>query len=182
MQTVLLVEGNSDRIAIESLARRRGQDLDGVRVVSLGGVTNASKAIAEFGPAGANLRLAGLCDIGEERYFRGALERAGIVAGPGRADLEELGFFVCVRDLEDELIRSLEVEGTERVLEREGDLAAFRVFQNQPFHRGRAPEQQLHRFFGTIGGRKARYAEALTAGVELERAPGPLVGVLDFVT
>ena len=62
MQTVLLVEGERGRIAIERLAERRNQDLMDARVVSLGGVTNASKAMAKFGPRGEDLRMVGLCD------------------------------------------------------------------------------------------------------------------------
>ena len=57
---IVLVEGTSDRRAVETLARRRGRDL----------------------------RLAGLYDVGEERHFlralgcadRGELERVGFYA------------------------------------------------------------------------------------------------------
>jgi hypothetical protein len=162
MQTVVLVEGASDAIAIATLARRRNQDLAGVRIVSLDGVTNASKAMAEFGPSGQNLRMAGLCDAGEERFFRGGLERAGLGPVATREELERLGFFVCVADLEDELIRSLGV--------------------NQPFQRDRSPEQQLHRFFGTTSARKAQYARALVDGLDLARVPRPLEALLDRLT
>ena len=181
MQTVLLVEGASDRIAIETLARRRSQDLTEIRIVSLDGVTNASKAIAEFGPRGRGLRLAGLCDAGEERYIRGGLERAGLGPVATREGMERLGFFVCVADLEDELIRSLGTPAVEDVLAKEGDLAAFRVFQNQPFQRDRPIDRQLHRFFGTIAGRKAQYALALVEALDLGRVPRPLEALLDFV-
>jgi hypothetical protein len=181
MQTVLLVEGDSDRIAIETLALRLGQDLTNIRLVVLGGATNASRALEEFGPRGLNLRLAGLCDIGAERYFRGGLERAGLGSNLSRDGMENLGFFLCEADLEDELIRCLGTARVEQILETERDLPAFRVFQNQPFHRDRAPGQQLHRFFGTIAGRKARYAEVLVDGLELTRIPWPLQGVLNFM-
>ena len=181
MQTVLLVEGASDRIAIETLARRRNQDLTETLVVSLDGVTNASKAIAEFGPRGRNLRMAGLCDVGEERYIRGGLERAGLGPIQTRDKMERLGFFVCEADLEDELIRSLGTPAVEDVLDDEGDLPAFRVFQNQPFQRARTTEQQLHRFFGTTSGRKAQYARALVEALDLGRVPRPLGALLDFV-
>jgi|SRR5476651_1568255 len=181
MQTVLLVEGASDRIAIETLARRRNQDLTETLVVSLDGVTNASKAIAEFGPRGQDVRMAGLCDVGEERYIRGGLERAGLGPILTRDDMERLGFFVCVTDLEDELIRSLGTPAVTDVLAQEGDLQGFRVFQNQPFQRGRTAEQQLHRFFGTTSGRKAQYARALVERLELRQVPRPLVSLLDFV-
>jgi hypothetical protein len=182
MQTVLLVEGASDRIAIETLARRRGRELTSVRVLALGGATNAGRALGEFGPNGLNVRVAGLCDIAEERYFLRGLERAGFGTNLTRDRMEQLGFFVCDADLEDELIRTLGSARVEQVLAAEGDLRAFRVFQNQPFHRDRSPEQQLHRFFGTIAGRKAHYAEALVDGLDLDHVPRPLLAVLDFAT
>jgi hypothetical protein len=181
MQTVLLVEGDSDRIAVETLAGRRGQDLDGVRIVDLRGVTNASKAMTEFGPSGQGLRLVGLCDIGEERFFRGGLERAGFGSVADLDTMEGLGFFVCNADLEDELIRCLGETETIRILEQEGDLRAFRVFQNQPFQRDRTAQRQLHRFIGTTSGRKAQYARALVEGLDLRRVPRPLEALLDLV-
>jgi hypothetical protein len=181
MQTVLLVEGDSDRIAVETLADRRQQDLAGVRIVDLRGVTNASKAMAEFGPSGLDYRLVGLCDIGEERFFRGGLERAGYGTVPDLASMEELGFFVCDADLEDELIRSLGEVAAIRILDQEGDLRAFRVFQNQPFQRDRTVQRQLHRFIGTTAGRKAQYARALVEGLDLSRVPRPLGALLDLL-
>jgi hypothetical protein len=181
MQTVVLVEGDSDRIAVETLAGRRAQDLSGVRLVDLRGVTNASKAMAKFGPNGLGCRLVGLCDIGEERFFRGGLERAGLGPVPDLAAMESLGFFVCDTDLEDELIRSLGENEAIRILEREGDLRAFRVFQNQPFQRDRTVQQQLHRFIGTTSGRKAQYARALVDGLDLARVPRPLEAILGLV-
>lgn len=181
MQTVLLVEGDSDARAIETLAQRRGQSLRNVELFSLGGVTNAGKAMVEFGPRGRALRMAGLCDVGEERFFRSGLERAGFEPVPSREAMELLGFFVCVADLEDELLRALGVPRVLQILELEGDLAGFRVFQNQPFQRPRTAEQQLHRFLGTTSGRKSQYARALVEGLDPAFVPRPLSAVLGFV-
>jgi hypothetical protein len=44
---------------------------------------------------------------------------------------------VCVKDLEDELIRALGSAGVEEVLAAQGELETFRNFQNQPAWRGR---------------------------------------------
>jgi hypothetical protein len=56
---------------------------------------------------------------------------------PGsRAGLERLGFFVCVDDLEDELIRAGPAQVTE-VFAAHGDLGAFRTIQRQPAWRGK---------------------------------------------
>ncbi|MGH8957568.1 MAG: TOPRIM nucleotidyl transferase/hydrolase domain-containing protein, partial [Acidimicrobiia bacterium] len=108
-QTIVLVEGASDQAAVEVLARRRERDLvnDGISVVSMGGATNIGHFLRRLGPAGENLRLAGLCDVGEERKFRRGLEQAAFGSNLTRDSMESLGFFVCVLDLEDEMIRSL---------------------------------------------------------------------------
>jgi hypothetical protein len=180
---VVLVEGMSDRQALLTLARRRCQDLDakGIAVQAMGGATNIGAFLDRYGPHGADLRLAGLCDAGEEGSFRRGLERAGLGSNLTRAAMEELGFFVCVLDLEDELIRALGPELVEAIIEAEGDLASFRIFQNQPAQRTRTAHQQLRRFLGTRSGRKIRYASILVGALELTCVPSPLAAVLDHV-
>jgi Overcoming lysogenization defect protein-like, TOPRIM domain len=180
---VVLVEGTSDRAALETLARRRGLDLaaDGIRIVPIGGATSIARYVSELAPLGSGVRLGGLCDAGEERAFRRALERAGFGDHLTRDDMESIGFYVCVADLEDELIRALGVAAVEAIVEDEGDLRSWRTFQNQPAQRGRAVEQQLRRFMGTRSGRKIHYAHVLVDAVPLERVPRPLDGVLAHV-
>ena len=179
-RTVVLVEGVSDRRALETLAARRGHDLDseGVAVVALGGSKNVRSAVDRFGPAGLDLRLAGLVDAPEEGDYRRALEGAGLPLRSTRADLERLGFFVCEADLEDELIRALGPAGVEAVLEDRGDLSTFRTLQRQPAQRGRPIEAQLRRFMGTKGGRKEAYATYLVEALDLADMPRPLDLVL----
>lgn len=144
------------------------------------GVSDRS-ALAVFGPGGLDVRTAGLCDDGEEPGFRRGLEWAGLGGGLTRAGMERLGFFVCVADLEDELIRSLGVAGVEQVIEAQGDLPSWRRFQRQPAQRGRAPQQQLRRFMGTRSGRKNHYARLLTEALPPGRVPPPLAGLLAFL-
>ena len=69
--TLVLVEGASDRVALETLAARLGRDLvaEGVEVRELGGATNVAKVLAEQLGARQGLRLAGLYDAPEERFF-----------------------------------------------------------------------------------------------------------------
>ena len=124
VRAVVLVEGMSDRYALDALAARRGRDLgaEGVSVVSIGGAKNITSALALFGPRGYDATLAGLCDEAEEGDFRRGLELAGFGSGLGRLDMERLGFYSCVADLEDELIRCLGAAAVEQVLEEEGDL------------------------------------------------------------
>ena len=181
-RAVVLVEGQSDRIAVETLAAADGRDLgaEGVLVVAIGGAHAIGSHLAGFGPRSGRL-VAGLCDAREEDVFRVQLERAGYETGADRAGLERLGFFVCDADLEDELIRAHGAEAVEAVLAANGDLPAFRTLQKQPAWRGQAVEAQLHRFFGSGGSRKARYARLLVESLAPERVPRPLRGVLAHV-
>jgi hypothetical protein len=183
VRTVVLVEGTSDRVAVEALARRRGRDLDDERaaIVPIGGAQAIGAFLALLGPLGLGLKLAGLCDEPEERHFRRAVEQAGLGSVLTRADLERLGFYVCVADLEDELIRAVGPAAVEHVVEGQGDLARFRTLQKQPEWRGRSLDQQLRRFMGSGGRRKIRYARYLVEALDLTRVPRPLDRLLAHV-
>jgi hypothetical protein len=98
-----------------------------------------------------------------------------------RADMESLGFFVCVADLEDELIRALGAASVEQVVEAQGDLGPFRTLQKQPAWQGRPAEEQLRRFMGSGGSRKIRYARLLVEALDLSDVPRPLDRVLAYV-
>jgi hypothetical protein len=144
--TVVLVEGESDRVVVESLVARFGGSAE---VIAMGGATNVRNFAARHPDA------LGLCDAGEERFFARVLER----------------WFVCDPDLEGELIRALGVEGVEAVIAQQGELASFRRLQQMPDQRPRTPEQHLARFFGGRSGNKARYAPLLLAALPDERVP-----------
>jgi hypothetical protein len=96
--------------------------------------------------------------------------------------MERVGFYACVADLEDELIRSLGAAAVEQVIEANGELDALRSFQRQPQWRGRSREAQLRRFFGTHGGRKIESAALLVDALDLNRVPRPLDLVLAHLT
>jgi hypothetical protein len=183
-RTVVLVEGISDQRALEALAERRGRNLDAERVsiVPIGGATNIGSFLDLFGPQGLDVRLAGLCDAAEENDFRLGLERAGLGPDLTRADMERLGFYVCIADLEDELIRALGTASVEKVVEAQGELRSFRTLQKQPAWQGRPPEEQLRRFMGSAGSRKIRYARLLVHALDLTQVPRPLDGVLAHVS
>jgi hypothetical protein len=149
---VIVVEGESDRVAVETLARRLG--VEDVEVQPIGG----AHAIGRYAGAPA----VGLCDKGEEPIFRRALEHV----------------FVCDVDLEDELIRALGPERVEEVLAENGDLGKFRTLQKQAVWRDRPARDQLRRWIGSGARRKVRYAELLVDALELDRVPAPLLGVL----
>src|SRR5215831_10059230 len=123
---VVLVEGITDRLALEAVAARLGLDLGGVEIVPIGGAQAIRRAAAEHDGE----RVVGLCDAPEERWFRRVLGDAT---------------HVCVENLEDELIRALGAARVEEVVDAQGDLETFRNFQNQPAWRGRSTESQLLR-------------------------------------
>jgi hypothetical protein len=183
-RTAVLVEGVSDQLALEALARRLGRNLgaEGVSIVPMGGATNIRTFLTRYGRKGLDVKLAGLCDVGEEDDFRRGLERAGLGSNVTRADMERLGFYVCVADLEDELIRALGVPAVERVIEAQHELQAFRTFQWEPQWRARRADEQLRRFLGTHRGRKIQSAALLVEALDLTRVPRPLDAVLAYVT
>jgi hypothetical protein len=179
-RAVVLVEGISDQIALEALAERRGRELgaEGVSVVPIGGAQAIGRFLTLYGPQGRDVTLGGLCDEAEERDFSRGLERAGLGSARTRAEMERIGFYVCVADLEDELIRALGAGVVEKVIEAHGDLGAFRTLQKQATWRGRSVEQQLRRFMGSGASRKIRYARLLVEALDLARVPRPLDLVL----
>ena len=170
LRSVVLVEGTSDEVAIETLAERRGVSLvnERVEIVPIGGAQAIGRFVAHFGPQG--VALAGLYDAAEERRVQ---------AAPSATTSSTLGFFACDPDLEGELIRALGADAVEAVAEANGDLDAFRTLQKQPAWRGQPVEEQLRRFMGSGGSRKIRYARLLVEALEPDAAPRPLQLVLE---
>jgi hypothetical protein len=194
--TVVLVEGVSDQAALEVLAVRRGADLAarGVEIVAMDGATNIARCLEHYGPHGLGLRVAGLYDVAEERYFRAGLERAGLGTGLGtgagpaagpdgltREAMAERGFFVCDADLEDELIRAVGAERLVDLIEQEGGIRSFHTLQRQPALRDRSLHDQLRRLMGGRSGGKVKFARLMADAVALDRVPRPLAALLDHV-
>jgi hypothetical protein len=180
-RAVVLVEGESDQAALEVLARRRGLAMADVSIVPMGGATNIGHYLRRYGPAGLDLRLAGLCDASAVPFFRASLARAGLGAGLTDDAMRALGFFVCDRDLEDELIRTLGIGLVEEIIDSQGELRSLRSLQQQPAQRGRDTVDHLRRFLGCRSHRKLRYARLLTAALDLNRVPASLDAVLAHV-
>jgi hypothetical protein len=182
-KAVVLVEGNSDRVALHALARRQGRDLlgEGVEVVAMNGITNTRSFVLRYGPRGLGVPLAGIYDAPEEDKVRHGLAQAGVVAALDPGGLSTLGFFSCSVDLEDELIRSLGVDAVEAVIEAAGETQSLRLLAGMPAQRGWTRTAVLRRFIGVRSGRKARYAELLVDVLEPGREPEPLTSVLAWV-
>jgi hypothetical protein len=169
IRLAVLVEGRSDAAAVTALAGRLGRDLgaEGAIVIPMGGAMSVPRFFRVVGPDGLSWQVAGLCDAGERSHFDRLLAAERV--------------FACERDLEEELLRALGVERAEAVLEAQGDLDRFRTFQKQPAQRGRHVERQLHRFLGSVGGRKERYAAAMVGALPLDAVPPPLERLLASV-
>ena len=164
-KAVVIVEGDSDRVALETLAKRRGRDLaaEGVEIAAIGGAHAIRRFMEKLD--GSDVKLVGLVDARQEEVFR----RFGI------------DVYVCDADLEDELIRALGFDGMERVIEAQGELRSLRSLQKQPAQRGRSTLQHLRRFISAKSGRKAQYAKAMVEALDLDSVPLPLDRVLSRV-
>jgi hypothetical protein len=183
-EAVALVEGISDQIALETAAAGRGRDLDAdqVVIVPIGGAHAIGRFLTRLGPLRTRPRLAGLCDLREEEIFRRGLVTAQVGSPHTRTDMEHLGFYVCVNDLEDELIRALGTAAVEALFDSQGDLRSFRSFQSQPAWRGRRPEAQMRRFLQSGSRRNLRYARLLVeAAVDRDTLARPLDALLTAV-
>lgn len=178
-RVVVLVEGDSDRVALHAVARRTGRDLsdEGVEVVAMGGITNTRACAARYGPHGLDLPLAGLYDAADEAKLRRGLVAAGLAALEPD-DLPALGFYKCSADLEDELIRALGVEAVEDVIEAAGEGRSLRLLSGMPVQRTWSREAVLRRFLGSRSGRKSRYAALFVEALKPDEIPEPLTAVL----
>ena len=101
---VIAVEGVSDRVVLELVARRRGRDLaaEGIEIVAIGGAHAISRFVAELPPSTV---VRGLCDTNEAYLFRRVLDDV----------------FVCSPDLEGELIRALGLDAVQTIVADAGE-------------------------------------------------------------
>lgn len=209
--TAVLVEGESDRAAVEALAARQGLPLArrGVQVIAMGGITNIGHhlvALVDLPPSAPStlhapdgngtppapgdgapgavrdLRVGGLYDAAEERFVVKGLDRVGLRPAASTTPLSEHGFFRCERDLEDELIRAVGVDAFVELIAAEGERRSFERLQGQPVQRDWTVTQQLHRFLGSKAGRKEYYGRRLAEVLPLDRIPEPLAALLHWAT
>ncbi len=180
---IIVVEGISDQMALETLARRQGRDLgdERVAVLPVGGAQAMGAYLRRFGPQGDRRHLAGLCDADAAELVRRTLWSTGVGRPTAIADMIHFGFHVCVKDLEDELIRAVGIDTVFEILERQGELRSFRTLQKQPEWRGRSTTSQLRRFIAAKSRRSLRYAVLLVEAMDPTAAPDPLEAVLNDI-
>jgi hypothetical protein len=183
LRAVVLVEGDSDRTALDALAARSGRDLDaeGVAVVAMGGITNTRAFASRYGPHGLGLPLRGLYDVADEDKLRHGLIAGGLLTAADADDLAAHGFHKCTIDLEDELIRALGVDAMEAVIDTAGEARSLRLLAQMPAQHGWTRHAVLRRFVGSRSGRKSRYAKLMVEALEPGRQPEPLAAVLTDV-
>ncbi|MGP9607056.1 ATP-dependent endonuclease [Glutamicibacter sp. AOP33-2CA-4] len=154
---IVLVEGESDAVAVRTLAARLQMPVP--QVLPVGGSKGARRAAVQLEGA----QLFGSVDAAERRDFERVLATV----------------FVCDPDLEFEFIRALGPLGVEAVIAGQGELGSFRRLQTQPYQQNQPVERQLARFFGGRSGNKVRYARLLAQAVPLEDIPAPLAALLE---
>ena len=183
MGTIVLVEGVTDELALTLAARRLGRDLsaEGVSVVPINGAHAISRFLRRLAAEVPGAGLAGLYDEGEEEVILAALERAGYGPNLDPSRLEEVGFFACSADLEDELIRAAGESIVSRLIELEGDAQPWHTFRRQRAWNGRPVDQQFRRFIRSVSERNSRYIRAIVETIDPSRLPRPLRLLLDYV-
>jgi HEAT repeat protein len=178
-----------DESIVPSMLRALSDPDDNVRAAAaenlgrIGSVESVPALIAALGHSDLWFRFTVLEALGEIgapvpmdsllRYKDDRLLRKALFDCLGR-------FFVCVDDLEDELIRAMGADRVVIMIEREGESGSWRLFQNQPAQRGRDLEPQLRRFMGTKSGRKIRFAEIMARAIDLSRIPSPIQSVINY--
>jgi len=183
--TWVLLEGTSDVAAVRALRATRGiaADDDPCVLIDMGGATNIRRHLDLAVDHDPRPRVTGLCDEREAPWFVRALDAhrdaLGLAAPPTLETLPGLGFHVCRRDLEDELLRALGAEGCLAVLDTLGLGPAFEAFTRQLAWQGRPVLDQLRRFGSTTSGRKELLAGAMAAALDVEATPRPLAALLD---
>lgn len=162
--TIVLVEGNSDRVALEVFARHLGMDVP--PIMAIGGAHAASRVAANIRVITPQQHIVGLVDAGEQLAFLRAIDQV----------------FICNRDLEDELIRALGIEATLNVIDKQHELGSFEKLQKQPAQRDRDVANQIRRFLHGRSGNKARYAALFAEAIAPDRIPLPIRDVLAATT
>jgi ABC-type cobalamin/Fe3+-siderophores transport system ATPase subunit len=179
-RAAILVEGQSDKYALEAVAakKKRNLDADGVTIVAMRGAGGIGTFLSLLGPDGLKLKLAGLCDAGDETKWAKALGQHGMGAKLDRAAMSAIGFEVCDADLEEVLIAAAGEKTCLAIIDAQGDKTDFQTFAQQPTQKSKSTVQQLHDF---LHSRNITYAPLLVDAIDPTKLPGALERVIDEV-
>jgi hypothetical protein len=146
-----------------------GRDLDaeGITVIALDGGAGIGAYLRLFGPGGLGISVLGMCDEDKETQWQTELQKAGFPA-TSRQAMQQAGFKVCVKDLEEEFISAMGATAVQGVIASEGDAAAFAAFQGQPTQASVSLPEQLRRF---LHKNNTRYAIPLVDALDLKAIP-----------
>ena len=176
LRAVILVEGMSDRHALEVLAARHGRRLDeeGIAIVSTGGATNIARFLARFGPRGLDVRSR-VCVTWPRRATSGAVSSGTVSVPTCRCRTwrrwGSTGASTIWRTSRS--ARTVQHPCSTSSRPTASSRRSARCSTNRP-QRERSTEEQLRRFMGTRSGRKSRYARLLVETLDLDRIPRPL--------
>lgn len=175
-ETVILVEGFSDLLAVRVLATKLGIDVDaaGVSVLSLEGGDLFVHYLQLLGPAGLQLDVRGLCDDDKAARWIDRLGREGFAVHDG-ATMAAAGFHICVPDLEGELMAPLSEADLNAVFVAEGAADEFQTFAAQPDQQAKTPDEQRLAF---IKKDKIRWAPLVADAVPDAGIPQPIRDLL----
>lgn len=181
-RAVILVEGQSDKYALEAVAakKKRNLDADGVTIVAMRGAGVIATFLSLLGPDGLKLKLAGLCDAKEESKWAQALESHGMGSKLNRAAMSAIGFEMCDGDLEEVLIAAVGEKTTLAIIDAQGDKAEFNSFAQQPTQKPKPVPQQLHDFLH-LRGRNITYAPLMVDAIDAAKLPAALERVINAV-
>jgi predicted ATPase len=178
-ESIIIVEGFSDLLAVRRSADVTGRNLDGagVSVLSLDGAGTIKHYLRLFGPQGLDLDLHGLCDEDAEADWIAKLTDAGIAVAT-RTDLEGHGFYVCDPDLEFELVAALGSTGVKQVVAEHGAEGTYNSFANQSSNSGKSEIEVQVAFFKRD---KVRWAPLLSDALKPTSVPSPIADLLGSV-
>lgn len=181
-RAVILVEGQSDKYALEAVAakKKRNLDADSVTIVAMRGAGGIATFLNLLGSNGLKLKLAGLCDAKEESKWARALESHGMGAKLDRAAMSTIGFEVCDADLEEVLIKAVGEKTILAIIDAQGDKAEFDTFVKQPTQNAKPVVQQLHDFLH-LRGRNITYAPLMVDAIDATKLPAVLERVINAV-
>jgi len=174
---LVAVEGASDRIFLQRAAELLGTDFDrhGVSLLEMGG-SGISYIIKLFGGAGFDVPLSVLID---EDYKAASAKAFGVAEG----DLEAMGVYTCVKDLEAEYVAAVGAPKLHKWL------ADSKLFSTNEFANcrptgasGEHTEVDVAKFCGTSK-YKTRSAIAVVANIELSdvQKMAPIVNLISNV-
>ena len=159
---VILVEGITDRLALEAVAGRLGVDLGGVAIVPIGGAQAVRRAAAEY----EGEHVVGLCDAGEERYFRRVLGDAT---------------FVCRRTSRTSCSAPSACRASRSCSKRRASSRRSATSRTSPHGAAARRRRDCRAGSSRPTGRRYRYLPLLVEMLEPDEIPAPLVGVLAAV-